>query len=226
MNKADKHPDYKKLYSIVKKLFLKTEHFKHGPFDETFYSLLVYETAKKLIKYFPKCHKNELLVASILHDVGKIRLDSAKLFTRCRVLGTAHKEWYRHPALGVPIAEKIMKKLGHSPDFIRRVSFLIANHANRGKKMKVKPFDLQIFQDADLIADWGFSGFIRPFLYTGKFSHQSIFGAIDFSLHGWDPAKDKALINLDVSRTIARKKLKLQDTLLKKLCEEIKSDLR
>lgn len=225
MNKADKHPDYRKMYSIVKKLFLKTKHFCHGPYDETFYSVMVYETAKKLVKYFSKCHKNEILVASILHDAGKIKLNSGKLFTNCKVLGSAHKEWYRHPALGVPIAEKIMRDLGHSPEFIKRVSFLIANHARRGNQMKHKPLDLQIFQDADLLADWGFVGFIRPFLYTGKFSHQSIFGAIDFSLHGWDPDKYTGLINLDVSRKIAKKRLKLQDRLLKQLCEEVKSDL-
>ncbi|MCX6708258.1 MAG: HD domain-containing protein [Candidatus Woesearchaeota archaeon] len=225
MNKADKHPDYKKMYSVVKKLFLKTEHFKHGPYDETFFTTRVYETAKEIVKHFPECSKEEILAAAVLHDVGKSKLDSDKLFKGCTTLGTADEEWCKHPALGVPIAEKIMKKLGHSPVFIKRVSFLIANHARRGGKMKDKPLDLQIIQDADLIADWGFSGFIRPFLYTGKFSHQSIFGAVDFSLHGWDPAKDKALINLDVSKKIANKKLKLQDELLKQLCKEIKSDL-
>ncbi len=225
MNKADIHPDYRKMYSIVKSLFLKTKHFCHGPYDETFYSLMVYETAKKLIMHFSECHKTEILVAAILHDVGKTELDSEKIFGGCAKLGTADDEWDKHPALGVPIAEKIMRKLNHSDEFIGRVCFLIANHAKRGGKMKDKPLDLQIFQDADLLADWGFPGFLRPFLYCGKFSHQSIFGAIEFSLHGWDPAKDTALINLDVSRKMAKKKLELQGKLMKKLCKEVESDL-
>ncbi len=223
MNNADKHPDYRKMYSIIKKLFEKTEHFKHGPYDETFFTTRVYETAKELIKHFLGCHKEEVLVASVLHDVGKSRLDSSKLIKDFKKLESGEHEWKKHARLGVPIAKKILKQLGHSSEFIKNVCFLVANHDNRN--MKNPSIDLQIVQDADLIGDWGFSGFIRPFLYCGKFPHQSVFSAIEYSKNPADATKLFGLINLDVSRKIARKRLKLQDKLLKKLCGEVESDL-
>ncbi|MBW3018255.1 hypothetical protein KY325_03790, partial [Candidatus Woesearchaeota archaeon] len=64
MNKADKNPNYKKIYSIVKGMFDRTAHFKHGPFDETFFTLRVYESAKEIMrKLKKKCDKQTVLVA-------------------------------------------------------------------------------------------------------------------------------------------------------------------
>ena len=91
--------------------------------------------------------------------------------------------------------------------------------------LKDKPLDLQILQDADLIGDWGFSGFIRPFLYCGKFPHQPVFEAIEYAKNPTDITKFFGLINLDVSKKIANKRLKLQDKLLQQLCKEVKSGL-
>ena len=99
MTKADKHPDYKKMYSVVKKLFLKTEHFKHGPYDETFFTTRVYETAKEIVKHFPECSKEEILAAAVLHDVGKSKLVSCRLIKDFKKLESGEHEWRRHPGL-------------------------------------------------------------------------------------------------------------------------------
>ena len=81
MNQIDKKPDYKQIYQIVKKKFNQTNHFYHGPFDETYFSLHVYETAKKLIKLSKKkCQKEQILVAALVHDIGKTKLNDQKVF--------------------------------------------------------------------------------------------------------------------------------------------------
>jgi len=48
MNSIDKNPNYKQIYKFVKDKFNKTTYFKNGPFDETYYTLRVYESAKEI----------------------------------------------------------------------------------------------------------------------------------------------------------------------------------
>src|SRR4030042_821637 len=168
MNSIDKKPNYKKIYKFVKDKFDKTTHFKHGPFDETYYTLRVYESAKEIIEHLNKSVKKEqVLVACILHDIGKIKLKPSKMFSRHDVLENASEEWRKHAKLGVPIAKNFLKQIGHSDEFIKEVCYLIENHDLRGEKLQVRSLELQMIQDADLIADIGFAGFIRPFLYCG-----------------------------------------------------------
>jgi hypothetical protein len=57
MNSIDKNPNYKKIYKFVKEKFDRTTHFKHGPFDETYYTLRVYESAKEIIEKLNKSVK-------------------------------------------------------------------------------------------------------------------------------------------------------------------------
>ncbi|MBU0457387.1 MAG: HD domain-containing protein [Nanoarchaeota archaeon] len=175
MNNTDNNPNYKKIYQIVKDEFLKTELFFSGPFDETYYSLRVHEMVKEIIEQIKdNCKVQQILVAAILHDIGKIKLDVSRLFDSNKKLDTAQDEWNKHPKLGVPIAKEILEKLGHSEEFIDEVCYLIANHDQRGEKLKIKSLELKILQDADLIADCGFAGFIRPFLYGSKFQRSVI----------------------------------------------------
>ena len=225
MNSIDKKPDYKQIYKFVKNKFGKTTHFKHGPFDETYYTLRVYESAKEIIKKLnKKIKKEQLLVATILHDVGKIKLKSSKIFGKNDVLENVSEEWHKHAKFGVPIAKKYLKNIGHSKEFIEEVCYLIEYHDLRGNKLKEKSSELQILQDADLIADIGFAGFIRPFLYCGKFSKQSIIDSIEF-IKKEDRTSKGNKLNLNISKSIAKREMKIQSSLIKEISKEIDSDL-
>ncbi|MBT6774617.1 hypothetical protein HOA91_04560, partial [Candidatus Woesearchaeota archaeon] len=82
MNTIDENPNYKEIYNLVKELFESTEHFYHGPFDETYYSLRVYETCKEIITELEQeVSTVVILTASILHDIGKTKTDPVKVFT-------------------------------------------------------------------------------------------------------------------------------------------------
>jgi len=225
MNSIDKNPNYKQIYKFVKDRFDKTRHFKHGPFDETYYTLRVYESAKEIIQKLNKTVKTEqVLVACILHDIGKIKLKPSKMFSKNDILENASKEWNKHPKLSVPIAKKFLKQIGHSDDFTEEVCYLVENHDLRGDKLQERSLELQILQDADLIADIGFAGFIRPFLYCGKFSKQSVIDSIKF-IKKEDRTDSGDEINLPISKIIAKREMKIQRNLVKEISKEIDSDL-
>jgi len=225
MNSIDKNPNYKQIYKFVKDKFNKTTHFKHGPFDETYYTLRVYESAKEIIEKIKKSVKKEqVLVACILHDIGKIKLKPSKIFSKHKILENASEEWYKHAKLSVPIVKKFLKQIGHSDDFIKEVCYLIENHDLRGDKLQERSLELQIIQDADLIADIGFAGFIRPFLFCGKFNKQSVINSIEF-IKKEDRTKGGNEINLPISKTIAKREMKIQNDLVKEISKEIDSDL-
>jgi HD superfamily phosphodiesterase len=225
MDKIDKNPDYKKIYSIVKDLFESTEHFYHGPFDETYYSLRVYESCKEIInKIDQKVLEPIILVAAILHDIGKTQIDTKKVFSPAGKTDGAIKEWKRHAELSVPVAKKILTKLGHSEQFIDEVCYLVENHDKRRNEIKNKSIELKILQDADLIADCGFAGFIRPFLYGSKFSRQ-IIGTIEYMQNEMNRVEEEHLLNLVVSKNIAKKKMLLEKKLITEISTDINSDL-
>lgn len=225
MNSIDKNPNYKQIYKFVKDKFDKTTHFKHGPFDETYYTLRVYESAKEIIQKLNRnIEKEQVLVACILHDIGKIKLKASKMFSNHSPLETFSEEWHKHAKLGVPIAKKFLKQIGHSNKFIEEVCYLIENHDLRGDKLQKKSIELQIIQDADLIADIGFAGFIRPFLYCGKFSKQSVISSIEF-IKKEDRTEGGDEINLPISKSIAKREMKIQSDLVKEISKEIDSDL-
>ncbi|MFP4424537.1 MAG: HD domain-containing protein [Candidatus Woesearchaeota archaeon] len=221
MNQQDKNPDYKGMYAYVKKLFERTRHFKHGPFDETFYTMRVYECSKEILEHV-KAKREQVLVASILHDIGKVKLRASRMFGNGHCLPGMGEEWHRHATLGIPMAQKYLKKQGHSNKFIEEVCYLIEHHDLRGDKMKGRSTELKVLQDADIIADVGFAGFIRPFLFCGKFHKQSIIDSIRF-IKGDDRTKE--VINLEVSKKIAQREMKIQKMLVDEVSKEIDSDL-
>jgi putative nucleotidyltransferase with HDIG domain len=221
----DKSPDYKKIYEFVCGRFRKTTYFWRGPFDETYFTLRVFETAKELIdKTEEEVKKEQVLVAAILHDIGKTRLDTSKVFDERGFIKDFRKEWGRHPELGVVIAKRYLKEQGYSDDFIAEVSYLIANHDMRGGRMEGRSIELAILQDADLLADLGFAGFIRPFLYCGMFSKQSVSEAIEF-LRKEDRTHDGSKLNLNISKAMAKEGMDIQRRLVAEFSEDIKSDL-
>jgi putative nucleotidyltransferase with HDIG domain len=225
MNAIDKNPNYKEIYNIVKDLFESTEHFYYGPFDETYYSLRVYETCKEIIKELEQeVPVQIILVAAILHDIGKTKTDPSKVFSPTGKTEGAVKEWKKHPKLGVPLAKKILTKMGHSEEFIEKVCYLIENHDLRKDEIKNKSIELQILQDADLIADCGFAGFIRPFLYGSKFSRQ-IINTIKYLQTEINRVEQDNPLNLEVSKSIAKRKIELEQRLIKEISSDINSDL-
>ncbi len=230
MNKKDKNPDYKRLYSIVCGLFNKTQHFKHGPWDETYFTLRVFESAKEIMKLVKgKYHKQAILAAAILHDVGKTKLDMENIldYESSLCFGTKNwkKEWRKHPGLSVPISKKILKKEGYSDEFIREVLYLVENHDRRDDKNIEASLDLKILQDADLIADCGYAGFIRPFLFAGKFSYANTIQSIRFIQKEENRVEKDNLLNLKESLRIAKKKMKLQKKLVDEISKDIDSEL-
>jgi len=226
MNKRDANPDYKKIYQIVSGLFKRTKHFRHGPYDETFYTLRVYETAKEIIKKLnKKCEINVILTAALLHDIGKIRLKSINIIGHKKVKKKWKEEWRKHPKYSIPIARKILKNLGHSEEFIQKVCFLAGSHDPRTETVPEKSLELQILQDADIIADAGIADFIRPFLYCGKFDNQSIIGSIRYLQRTTNRCEDEGRLNLKISKKIAAEKTKIKNKLVKEISREIESDL-
>lgn len=238
MNDKDKNPDHKKIYRFIKERFEKTTHFRHGPFDETYFTLRVFESCKTLIKTLKKDQNNSaskksgkkpdeniILTAALLHDIGKTRLKTSKIFDKKNIAENFSEEWHRHASLSVPIARRFLKTLGHSKDFIKKVCYLIKNHDQRNDKLKEKSINLMVLQDADLIADCGFAGFIRPFLFSGKFNHQSIIGSIRYLQQEENRVEKENWLNLDISVRMAEDKMKLQKKLVKEISKDINSEI-
>jgi HD superfamily phosphodiesterase len=231
MNSVDENPDYKGLYNEACKLFKKAVHFSHGPFDETFFTMRVFESAKLIISKLPKSEKNKcneplVLVSCILHDVGKSKMIFSRLFGKNGLAETFREEWRTHPKLSVPIAKRIMKKFGHSDEFIEQSSFIIRNHDNRGDRMdeKDRTLELKVMQDADLISDYGFAGFIRPFTFGGKY-RRSIIESIKFLEKKESRLEVKGWINLPFTKKYAKEELKIQHRLVDEALKEINSEL-
>jgi len=227
MNKIDQNPDYKQIYKFVSDKYSKTNHFGHGPFDETFYTLRVYETAKEIISLLKEnIRVQQVLVACILHDIGKTKLIASKMFRGNNIMNSdeAYWEFKRHASLSVPIARRFLKQLRHSEEFIDEVSYLVENHNKRGDKMKERTLELKIIQDADLTADIGIEGFVRTFAYSGKNRAQSMIGSIRY-IQKEDGTLDGNKINLDVSKKLYRREQDIQEKLAKEIYTKIDSDL-
>lgn len=222
MNSIDKKPNYKEIYTYVKNKFDNNTHFYHGPFDETFFTMRVYESAKEIInKIDSRVNREEILTATILHDVGKIKLSARKLFGQSKFNPEAKEEWREHAKKSAQIAKNYLKRKGHSKEFTERVCYLIENHDNRN--MINKTTELKILQDADLIADIGISGFIRPFLFAGKFK-RSIISTINY-LQTDNRIENGETLNLKESKELGREKMKKQQELAKEILKEIDSEL-
>ncbi len=226
MNSIDQNPDYKATYAFVKAKYKETEHFHFGPHDETYFSLRVYETVKEIInKLNKKVKTQQILVAAILHDVGKTEIDFTRVYLGNEFQEkTAKEEWSKHPKLSVPIAQEFLKKAGHSDEFIDEVSYLIEYHDARGDEMDSRSIELEVLQDADLVADCGFAGFLRPFLYGAKFS-RSVTGSIKYLKKEINRVMHEGQLNLGVSKKIAEQKIALEQKLIKEVAQDLDSDL-
>ncbi|MEA2069976.1 MAG: HD domain-containing protein [Asgard group archaeon] len=215
-------PDYKKLYQKVCELYRKSKHFYYGEWDETFFTLRVFELCKKLIrKTLLEVDKEVVLTAAIFHDIGKTRLET---------IPQIEEKWDKHPKYGEKITRQILQKEKNlSTQFIDRVCCLIKHHENRPKKVEMmRSNELKILQDAILLAELGIGKFIRPFLYSGKHKQQiihSINNGNYFNKNNNNIKETILKLNLHVSRRIARKMIRETDRLNKKLEEITRSEL-
>ena len=218
-------PNYKEIYEYVKAKFHKTNHFYNGPFDETYFTMRVFESAKEIIKELKpeirkKLKKEQLLAACILHDVGKTKLVSRKLFKKEGFTPDILEEWRKHADHSAEITQKYLKRKKYPAEFIKEVTHLVRNH---DKDIPNKTIELKILQDADLLADIGLIGFVRPFLYAGKFK-KPIQEQIKY-LQGEDRTRNGEKLNLKESKRIAARKIKQQKELTQELLREIESEL-
>lgn len=225
MNEADNNPDYKKLWKEVKKLFENSGFFNYGGYDETFCTIMVFETAKEIMKKLKNKKFNEkiVLVASIFHDVGKSKIDIKKVF---KENGDDKKgadiEWDKHSILSPIITREILKKYNYSDDFIEKVCYLIKNHDN--KNLKNKTLELKILQDADLVGDSGIVDIARNFANGGQFKRSILDSIKRIKKYGVSRFNFKNL-NLTESKQLIKEKNKLILDLMKKLDKLMESDL-
>lgn len=216
-------PDYKKLYEIVCDLYSNTEHFYYGQWDETFFTLRVFETCKDLIK---KSNANiedkVILTAAIFHDIGKIKLDTEEKIK---------KEWDEHPIYGAKLTRKILSEQGiFENDFIEKVVDLVKHHDDRPSKVDmIRSNELKILQDADLLADMGIASFIRPFLYGGKNKRKTLenvnYIKSERRTNGGIPKENLYRLNLRTSKRIAKKLMKEAEKLDNKIFKMTQSEL-
>ncbi|MCK5045472.1 MAG: HD domain-containing protein [Candidatus Heimdallarchaeota archaeon] len=215
-------PDYKKLFEIVCDLYSDTEHFYYGQWDETFYTLRVFETSKILIKRSRvKVEEDIILTAAIFHDIGKTKLDTEKKI---------EKMWDKHPNYGAEITREILRKQGYSNGFVEKVVYLVKHHDNRpGKVEMVRSNELKILQDADLLADMGIASFVRPFLYSGKNKRRTIenvnYIKTTRSNDGGISKENLYRLNLKASKRMAMKLIKESDILNDKIYKMTQSEL-
>jgi len=216
------HPDYKKLYEIVCDLYSDTKHFYYGQWDETFYTLRVFETCKMLIKRTRvKLEEEIILTAAIFHDTGKTKLDTEKKI---------EEMWDKHPNYGAEITREILRKQGYSNGFVEKVVYLVKHHDNRpGKVEMVRSNELRILQDADLLADMGIASFVRPFLYSGKNKRRTIenvnYVKTTRSNDGGISKENLYRLNLKTSKRMAVKLIKESDKLNDKIYKMTQSEL-
>ncbi|NHJ03810.1 MAG: HD domain-containing protein [Candidatus Heimdallarchaeota archaeon] len=214
-------PDYKKLYEIVCDLYSSTNHFYYGQWDETFYTLRVFETCKSLIKKTKmKVNEEVILTAAIFHDIGKTKLDTENKIK---------KEWDTHPVYGANLTREILTEQGFENEFIERVVNLVKHHDDRpGKVEMIRCDELKILQDADLLADMGIASFVRPFLYSGKNKRKTLENVnfIKTSRSNGSISKENLYrLNLGISKRIAKKLIREADKLNNRIFKMTQSEL-
>ena len=117
------------------------------------------------------------------------------------------------------LAGSLLRELdGYPIEKIEKVQMAI-RQCSYSKGIIPDLLEAKVLQDADVIADLGFAGFIRPFSF-GAQTGRGIIDSIKFLKQATQKV-DIRLLNLDISRNIASNQLKIQ----KKLVESISKDI-
>jgi len=226
MIKNNEPKNYTEIYQTIKKIFEQSPYLSSGHLDETYYTLRVFIESENLIKILSqnncRCEEQLVLISSLFHDVGKS--DLAMFKSEADSFSTKNEEWSTHPKKGVPIVKKVLSSLNFTNDFIEKVSFLVANHDKRLDFKGEKSIELKILQDADLLADVGMPGFIRPLLYAGQ-KKRSTIETITYLQNDKGQIDELNKLNLEISKGIAIQKLQRQKELSLELKDTIKTNL-
>lgn len=207
---------YKRIYEKVCNEFRKTNEFCHGAYDEMSSALLVFQSAKQIIERGDlNVDKDLVLISAILHDVGKAYINENKIFGKEGLLKDYKVEWKKHAKLSEEPARNILTSLDYPKDFIEKVCGIVKLHDTRDLPRKTK--ELMIVQDADVIADIGFLGFIRPFMFSGRFKSQSILDSMKHFNNKEDYDKIRSKLNLEISKEILKEKIFLEKELIRKM---------
>ena len=219
----DENPDYKKLYSILVKTFSDYGYFDYGHNDETFCSMRVFETAKDLIKRIDVDVDVEvILTASILHDIGKSDLDLEIIKSESNPDRT--KIFETHVKKSVPLVKEILEKEGYSSDFIEKVCFLVGHHNKKIDGLQTRSLELQILQDADILADFGSVFFLRVISY-GAIYKRPLIDSIKYFLEVEDRVFEDDILNLNVSKQLVQENLAFLSNLKSELSNFLDSEL-
>jgi len=107
----------KKIRELVKKEFKKSDWYES---DWVYHILPVVKYAKKLAKIY-KVDEEVVELAALLHDIGRVKLEEDE----------------EHHIIGVPKAERILRKYNYSEKIIKEVKHCIESHRTiKGPKPK------------------------------------------------------------------------------------------
>jgi len=115
-----------KIYKIIEKSFAESDYRYH--------ILPVVKYAKELARIY-KADAKVTEIAALLHDVGRIDI----------------KNDAEHHILGVPVAEKILKKLKYSAEIIEEVKHCVASH-RASQDLKPQTLIAKIIANADAMS--------------------------------------------------------------------------
>jgi len=102
--------------------------------DWKYHILPVVKYAKKLAKIY-KVNEDVVELAALLHDIGRVKLEDDE----------------KHHIVGVPEAEKILRKFNYPEKVIKEVHHCVASH-RPGKGPKPKTMTAKIVANADAMS--------------------------------------------------------------------------
>ncbi len=121
-----------------------SEYFTRLSLDDTMHTIRVYNVAIEIGKS-EGANLDILALGALLHDIGKIQRDSTK----------------GHASAGVPISERILKKIDCTDDESSIIIDCVAKHQIKNPESESNNLEVQIIQDADLIDELGAIGIIK-----------------------------------------------------------------
>ncbi len=143
----------KKLREV--KIFVKNSLQKSFSCHDYDHTLRVFNNAKMLLKFEKKADYQVVLLASLLHDIG-----------RCEEFAKSGKVC--HAEVGSKIAEDYLLNNGFDEEFTRKVCHAIRVHRFRGEKLSPKSLEDKILYDADKLDSLGAVGIGRAFMFAAK----------------------------------------------------------
>ncbi len=138
-----------KIIAIVKKELSSSSH-------DIEHTLRVRNTALKIAAHTVGADKTIVELASILHDIARVKEDTDPVRT------------IDHAVLGAEMASAILKQFGYSSEIIEGVSNCISTHRYRGNNLP-KTIEAKILSDADKLDAIGAIGVARAFMIAGEY---------------------------------------------------------